>query len=242
MRHVREKEWFVWLKRVDESAPRDCEYREASFVKYRTVIFDLDGTISDPSEGISRSLNFALDKHGYDTVQPGHIRQMIGPPLSEIYAHFLGDLPEERMMQLVDSYRERYIRVGYSENVIYDGIPETIAALAYRGHELGVCTSKREDQAIRIIDMFELDSFFSFIDGGDIHIKKHMQLEGLIANGIDPNAAVMVGDRWIDIEAARMNGMDTIGVCWGFGSIDELNRAEPNRVARSPAELLELIT
>jgi phosphoglycolate phosphatase len=209
-------------------------------VKHRTLIFDLDGTISDPSVGISRCINFALESFGYKAVTSDEVRQMIGPPLAEIFEHFLGALPEGRMIELIDRYRERYADVGFAENIIYPRIPKSLAALATSGYRMGVCTSKRADYAVKIVDMFELGSYFEFVDGGDVHIKKFMQLERLVCGGIDAASAVMIGDRAVDIEAAKINGIGSIGVSWGFGDIDELENARPDHVVHAPQELLEL--
>lgn len=207
---------------------------------YHTIVFDLDGTISDPFEGISRSVNFALESSGYQTVDPESVRRLIGPPLTEIFEDLLGQVDGDRMLTLVASYRDRYAEIGYAENTIYDGMPETIAALAGAGYELGVCTSKRADYATRIIRMFNLESYFRFIDGGDIHIKKYTQLQRLVANGLQATGTIMVGDRAVDIDAARRNRIDAIGVCWGFGEIAELQAAKPDYLVRSPSELRTL--
>jgi phosphoglycolate phosphatase len=209
-------------------------------VKQQTLIFDLDGTISDPSVGISRCINFALEAFDYEAVELSAVQRMIGPPLTEIFEHFLGPLPEDRMTGLVDRYRERYADVGYAENVIYEQIPESIDALAASGYRLGICTSKRADYARKIVEMFGLDSFFEFVDGGDVHIKKYMQLERLVAGGIDAATTIMIGDRAVDIEAAKINGIGSIGVSWGFGDLEELENACADHVVHTPVALTGL--
>lgn len=211
-------------------------------MRYGTLIFDLDGTISDPSDGIARSINHALEAYGYEPVGPSRVQRMIGPPLTEIFEHFLGPLPEERMLGLVDAYRDRYAEIGFRENTLYDGMAAVISGLAALGFQMGVCTSKRADYATRIVEMFGLLDHFSFVDGGDIHIKKYMQLEKLVNNGVDAATAVMIGDRGVDIEAARRNGIASVGVTWGFADALELAEARPDRLARSPRELLEMFT
>jgi len=211
-------------------------------VNWRTALFDLDGTISDPFEGIYKSVNHALDEHGYEPAEPGEVRSMIGPPLTEIFASLLGPLDDNRMLGLIDSYRDRYASVGYAENVIYDDMPEIVTALHESGYRMGVCTSKRADYAAKIVDMFGLGGFFEFVDGGDVHIKKYMQIERLVANGIEAAETVMIGDRAVDIEAARKNDIAAIGVIWGFGDRAELENAGPDHIVDSPRELLELLT
>jgi len=209
-------------------------------VKLQTLIFDLDGTISDPSEGIFRCVNFALEGHGYKPVTLERVQRMIGPPLTEIFEHFLGPLPDDRMLALVESYRERYAEIGYSENIIYDCVPELIRSLTTNGYTLGICTSKRADYAASIVRMFGLDECFEFIDGGDVHIKKSMQLERLVAAGMDARSAIMIGDRAVDIYAAKANEIRSVGVSWGFAATDELPDASPDHLVHTPLELQEL--
>ena len=208
-------------------------------VKPKTLIFDLDGTISDPFEGISRSINYALEQQNYKPVDPERIRPMIGPPLTDIFEFLVGKLPEQPMQALVDKYRERYASVGFTENIIYDGIPEMIAALTASGYILGVCTSKRVDYASDIVDMFGLSPHFQFISGGDIGIHKTEQIAKLLADGVDAKTSVMIGDRHFDIVAARNNGLTSVGVSWGFGNATELELAAPDYLVHSPEELLE---
>jgi phosphoglycolate phosphatase len=209
-------------------------------VNPKTLIFDLDGTISDPFAGISRSINFTLESHDYEPVDPELIRPMIGPPLTDIFAHLVGEITEPRMQALIDKYRERYASIGYTENVIYDGMPAIIGALTSSGFILGVCTSKRIDYASDILDMFGLSAHFRFISGGDVGIHKTEQIEKLVADGLDANSAVMIGDRHFDIVAARNCGLTAVGVSWGFGDNEELDSAAPDHIVHSPEELLEL--
>ena len=207
---------------------------------FQTLLFDLDGTISNPFEGISKCVNHALAAHGFDPAPPERIRRMIGPPLTEIFEELTGALTDAKMLDLVNAYRERYATSGYAENVVYPGIADALAALAGRGYRLGICTSKRADYAAKIVEMFGLAHLFRFIDGGDIHVKKFMQIERLVSGGVDPRTAVMIGDRAIDVDAARINGIAAIGVCWGFGGLEELESAAPKYIVREPAELLGL--
>jgi len=206
----------------------------------KTLIFDLDGTISDPFEGISRSVNYALEALDYEAVDPEQVRPMIGPPLTDIFNYLIGNVSEPQMQALVDKYRERYANVGYTENVIYEEMPEIIASLAASGYKLGVCTSKRADYATDIVEMFGLMAHFEFISGGDVGIHKSEQLGKLVANGVNSETAVMIGDRHVDIAAAKSNGIRSVGVSWGFAGNDELSTAEPDHLVHSPAELLEL--
>lgn len=205
-----------------------------------TLIFDLDGTISDPFEGISKSINYALESQDIDSVDPERIRPMIGPPLTDIFEFFVGGVSTGLMQTLIDKYRERYASVGFAENIVYDGMPELIAELSASGHTLGVCTSKRADYASDIVEMFGLTAHFQFISGGDVGIHKTEQLEAIIANGVDASTSAMIGDRHFDIIAAKNNGVTSVGVSWGFGDDAELDTAAPDHLVHSPGELLEL--
>ena len=209
-------------------------------LRYETLIFDLDGTISDPFTGISRSINYALESLNYAPVDPQRIRTLIGPPLTQIFEHFLGALPDRDMQDLVDKYRERYATIGYAENAIYEGIPGIIGQLADTGYRMGVCTSKRVDYAQRIVDMFGLGQHFSFVDGGGDGIEKRQQIESMIALGMSANTAIMIGDRAVDVLAGKSNDLASAGVLWGFGERPELEEAAPDHLLESPADLLNL--
>ena len=128
---------------------------------FETVIFDLDGTISDPSEGIVNCVNYALASCGFPCADSDRIRRWIGPPLIEIFADLAEGVDEAGTLELVDRYRERYAVNGYRENVLYDGIAETLQVLADGGCRIGVCTSKRADYAAKIVAMFGLSEFSS---------------------------------------------------------------------------------
>lgn len=208
-------------------------------MKYETLIFDLDGTISDPFEGISKSVNFALESLNYGAVHPERIRPLIGPPLTDIFATLVGELSAAENDALVDKYRERYAAVGYTENVLYHDIPVLISTLAKAGYRLGICTSKRGDYATAIVDMFGLLAHFEFVDGG-AGVHKSLQIERLIDDGLDANTAIMIGDRHFDINAAKDNDMKSVGVTWGFAGDDELEVASPDHIVNSPEELLDI--
>ncbi len=208
---------------------------------YQTLIFDLDGTISDPFIGISRSINYALEGLKYRPVDPQRVRSLIGPPLSEIFEHLLGKLSDADMRQLIEKYRERYASIGFAENEIYEDMPDTIARLSENGYRMGVCTSKREDYARRIVDMFGLARYFSFVDGGDVGVEKWQQIGALVANGLQAKSAVMIGDRAVDVLAGKSNNLAAAGVLWGFGLRAELESAAPDYIFETPRELLDVL-
>jgi phosphoglycolate phosphatase len=199
-----------------------------------TLIFDLDGTLSDPFEGIARCYDHALAAHGYPLVPHSELAKLVGPPLDECLRG-LG-VREAEIRDVVATYRVRYSSHGYAENRLYDGIPQALSAL---GGRMGVCTSKRADFAERILELFALREHFAFVSGGDIGTTKMQQLAVLLAAGTIDHEAIMIGDRAVDLEAARANGLASCGVLWGFGSYEELEAARPLYLVATPPELVE---
>ena len=203
-------------------------------------IFDLDGTLSDPSVGIGRSLNHALQHFGHAPISAKEVSQYIGPPLDQIFRTRLTGISAEHVVELVAKYRERYAEVGFAENVIYPGIAEVLYALDAAGIPLGLCTSKRADFAESILELFRLRDYFRFVSGGDIGIRKSDQLAALLKEGAIDTSSTMIGDRSIDILAAQENGLKSVAVLWGHGTREELESASPDAFAESPHELLAL--
>lgn len=204
------------------------------------LVFDLDGTISDPAVGIGRCINYALEHFGYAPVAADCVSPLIGPPLDHSFRALTGSTSRDHLAELVAKYRERYAQVGYAENVLYPGIPEALAALSDAGIRFGLCTSKRVDFAQSILAMFDLRPCFAFVNGGEIGVLKHQQLAALLAQGEISASSIMIGDRAVDVEAARSNGLASVGVLWGHGTHEELSAAHPSRLLSEPAQLLEL--
>jgi len=207
----------------------------------RVVVFDLDGTISDPLLGFARSMNHALGLQGLPERSPESLMRFVGPPLYESAVELTGCADPTRHNKLIADYRRRYGESGYAENSLYDGIPEALAALRDGGATLGVCTSKRVDFAEKILSQFGLRSMFAFVSGGDIGVHKWQQLQQLRAQGHVDEDSVMVGDRDVDITSAHRNGLHACGVLWGFGSLAELQAERPRHLMRAPAELVQLL-
>lgn len=200
-------------------------------------LFDLDGTLSDPLQGIARSINYTLEAFGYPVVPEDSLGRFIGPPLDNTFAALTGTDSQNHIRELVDKYRERFGKIGYRENTLYPGIPGMLEALKARGVAMAVCTSKRQDFARKIITMFGLDPFFDFVSGGDIGIAKGQQIRSLLEQGRISKDSIMIGDRDVDIRAASENGLDGWGVLWGYGSREELEKEGPERILTSPEQV-----
>lgn len=207
-------------------------------MKYEYLVFDLDGTISDPKQGITRSLNYALSAHGFSEQDEGKLTRYIGPPLDSTFKTITKSDNPKLISSLVAKYRERYSDVGFSENALYPDIPEALAQLHLTsGITLGVCTSKRVDFAERILDFFNLRHFFDFVSGGDVGIEKWQQLQLLCEQKVIHQKSLMIGDRYVDLTAAHKNSLDSAGVLWGYGSLAELTEHKPAYMFSNPREL-----
>lgn len=212
-------------------------------MKYDYLIFDLDGTISDPKQGIVKSINHALKFHGYSEVGDDKLSSFIGPPLDTTFSSLVSSSDSELINSLVSKYRERYSTIGYSENVLYPDVIDSLEKLSLIPDiNLGVCTSKRVDFAERILELFSIRKYFSFVNGGDVGIEKWQQLESLLEENIINHNSLMIGDRYVDLTAAHKNKLESVGVLWGYGSHAELIQHKPVRILSSPNELVSLAT
>lgn len=205
-----------------------------------TIIFDLDGTLSDPKEGLVRSINYALEAYGFASRAEADLLSCIGPPLDASFRELLETADESLVSSLVKKYRERYADVGFAENCLYEGVFDSLRSL-YGEQPLAVCTSKPVAFARKIIEMFDLDGFFEFIDGGDVGVSKVIQLSDLRASGLVGPGSVMVGDRMFDLRAAHENGLSSVGVLWGYGSFEELSVEKPDIMLDKPQELIRVV-
>ncbi|MEH2482010.1 phosphoglycolate phosphatase [Nitrobacteraceae bacterium AZCC 2146] len=208
-----------------------------------TVFFDLDGTLTDPKIGITGSIQYALAKLNVPVPAQDELTWCIGPPLRANFVALLGG--DKDADRAVDLYRERFGDVGLFENTLYDGIEETLTAVAASGRELFVATSKPHVFADRIIDHFGLRRYFTRVFGSELdgtRVNKSDLLRfALDETSTDPARAIMVGDRKHDIIGAANNGIRAIGVLYGYGSREELTSAGARHLVASPAEIPALI-
>jgi phosphoglycolate phosphatase len=206
------------------------------------IYFDLDGTLTDPKIGITRSIQYALDKLGHSAIlSEDELTWCIGPPLRASFTKLLGG--EHGSDRAVSLYRERFADIGIFENSLYAGIADILTALARPGRRLFVATSKPGVFAERIIDHFGLRGHFERVFGSELdgtRSDKTQLLEyALRETSVDPSRAIMIGDRSHDIVGARNNGMSAIGVLYGYGSREELTEAGAHHVCARPHGLLE---
>jgi phosphoglycolate phosphatase len=208
-------------------------------IRARTLLFDLDGTLTDNHAGIAASIRHALVCLGAAPPPAEALRACVGPPLRKSFARLLASDDAALIERAVSHYRERFSDVGWRENVAYPGVAESLAALAARGTTMYVCTAKPETFARRIVDHFGLAPHFRGVYGADFAGRfddKSALLAHLLAQeSIDPADAAMIGDRHHDIQAARANGVRAIGVLWGYGSREEL--ADADALVAAPGEL-----
>jgi len=207
------------------------------------ALFDLDGTLTDPKTGITRSVQYALERLGRPVPEADALTWMIGPPLIAGFTELLGgaaDAPEA-----VRLYRERYSDVGLFENEVYAGIPALLNQLRERDIRLFVATSKLQVFARRILDHFGLSGAFVEIYGSEPDNrnadKRDLIRHILDRETFDPAQAVMIGDRKHDAIGAKANGIATIGVTWGYGSRQELSEAGVACFVEDPQELEQAI-
>ena len=204
----------------------------------KPIFFDLDGTLTDPKEGITRSIQYALERMGLAVPEIDELTWCIGPPLQQSFAKMVGTANVEQSIKI---FRERFADVGWRENVPYDGVSEVLRQLSARGHPLYVATSKPLVYAARIIDFFGLDGHFQKVFGAELDgtlSDKRELLRHAAADISLRGGAMMIGDRSHDMLGAVANEMKGIGVTYGYGSREELLAAGAQCLAGHPSELV----
>lgn len=209
-----------------------------------TVFFDLDGTLTDPKEGITRSIQYALERLDAPVPETDALLWCIGPPLRASLAQLLGG-DDDAAGEALALYRERFAETGLYENAVYAGIPDVLRELKDQGKRLFVATSKPHVYAERIVEHFGLDECFEIVFGSELdgtRAEKTDLLQYAVAQtGTDPAEAVMIGDRKHDMLGARNNDLSCIGVLYGYGSEAELQAAGAQQLVSSPEELLQTL-
>ena len=205
------------------------------------IYFDLDGTLTDPYEGITRCILYALDELGFPHPGDDYLYSCIGPPLWDTFPELVG---KELTRKAVDLYRERFVEVGWKENIPYDGIHDALESVAAAGHSLFVATAKPHMHAAKIVEHFGMGDFFHNVYGSELDGTRATKTE-LLQFAIERNPGhverIMIGDRRHDLLGAVANHMRPIGVAWGYGSLKELQDAGAMAIAKEPGDLPGLL-
>ena len=212
---------------------------------YSTVLFDLDGTLTDPGIGITNSVAYALEKWGISVTERSELYKFIGPPLYDSFSRYYGFSSEDAHLS-VKYYREYFADKGLFENSVYDGVIQMLEELKKRGKKLIVATSKPELYSEKILKHFELDKYFDFLSGATMDSSRVIKVDvidhALKSCGItDFSSVIMVGDREHDILGAAHFSLDSIGVLYGYGDLDELTKAGATYIASSVNDILNFI-
>ena len=212
---------------------------------YRYILFDLDGTLTDPGTGITNSVAYALDKFSITVPDRSELYKFIGPPLVDSFMNYYG-FSEEDANRAVAYYREYFKPTGIYENEIYDGVPELLEGLKAQGKTVILATSKPEIFAHEILKHFGIFSYFDLAAGATLDSTRSRKADviayALDSLGItDRSLCLMVGDRAQDINGARENGIDSLGVLFGYGDRAELESAGATYIAETVDEIKKYV-
>lgn len=210
-------------------------------MKYNSLFFDLDGTLTDSSEGITKCAQLALRHFGISAEDRSALRVFIGPPLRDSFPKF--GVPEDQVEEAVSVFRSRYNTVGKFENRPYDGIQPLLERLREDGYRLFVATSKPETTAKEILQKFHLDNYFEIICGATMDGQRDSK-ESVIRHLLsqtEASHALMIGDTAYDVNGANVFGIPTLGVTWGFGSQGEMLEAGAIGLVDTPEALYHAI-
>ena len=212
---------------------------------YDIVLFDLDGTLTDPGEGITNSVAYALNKLNIKVKDKTELYNFIGPPLIDSFMKYY-DMSYKDGLKAVDYYREYFGVTGIFENQVFDGIHELLADIKKSGRTISLATSKPEVYAKKILEHFDLTQYFDFVGGATMDETRSKKVD-VIAYTIkqlsvtDKSKVVMIGDRHHDIEGANQNGIDSIGVLFGYGDREELETAGATYIAETINDILKFL-
>lgn len=208
----------------------------------KAIFFDLDGTITDSGEGIMNCATLALEYFGLPVPSREEMRVFVGPPLDQTFIRF--GVPANKTDEAIKVFRSRYTTVGKFENFPYPGVADMLQSLKEQGHRLFVATSKPEVMAIEVLRHFDLDGYFEQIAGATLDGSRSHKADvityllGLTGN---VGQTLMVGDTAFDVIGAAAHGISTIGVSWGYGTVEDMEKAGAVAIAHSMEELVALI-
>ncbi len=212
------------------------------------LLFDLDGTLTDPKVGITSCVQYALESFGIEEPDLDKLEPFIGPPLKDSFMEFY-QMSEEDAQKAVEKYRERFKTIGLFENEVYEGIPQMLHTLQSKGLFLAVASSKPTVYVEQILEHFNLTKYFKVIVGSELdgtRVNKEEVVEEALKRlfgeaPIDPKQVYMIGDRKFDIQGAKALHVESVGVTYGFGGVEELKEAKADYIVRSVEELKEFL-
>ncbi|ABR34486.1 MULTISPECIES: HAD family hydrolase [Clostridium] len=212
---------------------------------FEYILFDLDGTLTDSGEGITKSVQYALKSFGILVDDLKELNKFIGPPLKDSFKEYYNFDEEKAQLGLV-KYREYFAEKGIYENKLYDGIPELLEVLKKNNKKIVLATSKPEVYARQILQYFKIDKYFDFAAGADFEetrVNKGDVIKYALqeANITDLSKVIMVGDREHDIIGAKENNIKSVGVLYGFGDVIELTQARAEYIVKDTEELLNIL-
>ena len=211
---------------------------------YKAILFDLDGTLTESGEGITKSVQYALEKIGKPEADLEALKVFVGPPLLEQFMRY-AQVDEETARQAVVFYRERYSTIGIFENRTYDGVEEMLDWLKNKGYILAVASSKPEYFVNKVLDHFHLTHYFDEIVGSEMNgertTKSDVIEETLRRLHMEKQReqVIMVGDKEHDVLGARQSGLPCISVSYGYGTMEELREADPLKIVNTPEEVVD---
>lgn len=208
----------------------------------KSILFDLDGTLTDSGEGIINCAKMTLERFGLPIPSPDELRTFVGPPLGDSFMKY--GVPADRVEEAIAVFRSRYLPIGKFENHLYPGIRELLETLKGQGHKLYVATSKPEVTAVEVLEHFDLASFFECICGATFdqsRVSKSDVIAFLLEQIGTDTDAVMVGDTAFDVIGAAAHGIPTIGVSWGYGKVPDMKKVGAAAIADTPEMLLKLL-
>lgn len=208
----------------------------------KSILFDLDGTLTDSGEGIISCAKMTLERFGLPIPSPDELRTFVGPPLGDSFMKY--GVPADRVEEAIAVFRSRYLPIGKFENHLYPGIRELLETLKGQGHKLYVATSKPEVTAVEVLEHFDLASFFECICGATFdqsRVSKSDVIAFLLEQIGTDTDAVMVGDTAFDVIGAAAHGIPTIGVSWGYGKVPDMKKVGAAAIADTPEMLLKLL-
>ncbi|MBR2045563.1 MAG: HAD family hydrolase [Agathobacter sp.] len=212
---------------------------------YQYILFDLDGTLTNPEIGITSSVMYALEKFNIKVEDRKELHPFIGPPLDYSFQTYYG-LSKEDSQLAIKYYRERFSVKGLYENEVYDGVEKMLQQLKKSGKTLIIATSKPEEFTLKILEHFDLLKYFDYVAGATMDGSRGEKADviryALEISGIENKSeAIMIGDRNYDILGAKENGLDSIGVLFGFGDYEELTKAGANYIAECVEDIVKYI-